>query len=69
MRHGCLGLLWVYQNGISPYLGANCRFRPSCSAYAREAIQKHGVTRGGALALRRLIRCHPCHPGGYDPVP
>lgn len=65
----CLGLIWVYQNGISPRLGANCRYRPTCSAYAREAIEKYGALKGCWLAARRIMRCHPWHPGGYDPVP
>ncbi|MBQ9243394.1 MAG: membrane protein insertion efficiency factor YidD [Proteobacteria bacterium] len=65
----CLGLIWVYQTGISPRLGANCRYRPTCSAYAREAIEKYGALKGCWLAFRRIMRCHPWHPGGYDPVP
>jgi putative membrane protein insertion efficiency factor len=50
-------------------LGSNCRFEPTCSAYATEAIKKHGVLKGGYLSFRRLIKCHPFHEGGYDPVP
>jgi putative membrane protein insertion efficiency factor len=62
-------LLRAYQYAIRPLLGANCRFYPSCSDYAREAVERHGATRGMWLAARRIARCHPYHPGGYDPVP
>ena len=58
-----------YQLFISPLLGPRCRFHPSCSHYAQEALQVHGLRRGGWLALRRIGRCHPWHPGGLDPVP
>lgn len=58
-----------YQIVISPLLGPRCRFVPSCSAYAVEAVIRHGVLRGGWLSIRRLLRCHPWHPGGFDPVP
>lgn len=54
---------------ISPALPARCRFYPSCSAYALEALTVHGAIRGSCLTLRRLLRCHPFHPGGFDPVP
>lgn len=56
-----------YQIGISPMLGPNCRFTPSCSQYALEVIQKNGPVRGGWRAAKRILRCHPWHPGGYDP--
>ncbi len=69
MRHLIVWLIRAYQLLISPLLGARCRFHPSCSQYALEAVSEHGSLRGGALALRRLARCHPFHPGGYDPVP
>ena len=59
----------AYRRWISPALPARCRFYPSCSAYALEAIARHGALRGSALAVWRLLRCHPFHPGGYDPVP
>jgi len=62
-------LIRGYQILISPLLGPNCRFTPSCSHYAMEAIQIHGLIRGSWLSLCRLGRCHPLHPGGYDPVP
>jgi len=62
-------LLMAYRKFISPLLGPRCRFYPSCSAYALEAVQVHGAASGSWLALRRLSRCHPFHPGGLDPVP
>jgi putative membrane protein insertion efficiency factor len=64
-----LAVVGAYQYLFRPLLGSNCRFAPSCSEYAREAIAKHGAARGTLLALRRIGRCHPYHPGGYDPVP
>ncbi len=63
------GLIRFYQWTISPWLGANCRFDPSCSSYAEIAITRFGVWRGGYLAIRRLLRCHPWGGQGYDPVP
>lgn len=59
----------IYRATLAFVLGGHCRFTPSCSVYAEEAIEKHGVLKGWYLALRRLSRCHPFHPGGYDPVP
>jgi putative membrane protein insertion efficiency factor len=69
MRRVLLAALAGYRYCVRPLLGANCRFYPSCSDYATEAIDRHGALRGLALAARRLARCHPWHPGGYDPVP
>lgn len=64
-----LGLIRLYQWGVSPLLGPRCRFFPSCSHYGIEALRQHGPWRGSWLTLRRLGRCHPWHPGGHDPVP
>ena len=64
-----LALLRFYRYAISPMLGRNCRFVPSCSEYAVEAVQRHGALKGGWLAVRRVCRCHPFSGGGYDPVP
>lgn len=64
-----LALIRLYQYAISPLLGRRCRFFPSCSEYAAEAVEKHGVFKGAALGLKRLSRCHPWNPGGFDPVP
>lgn len=64
-----LGLIRFYQVAISPWTPASCRFTPTCSAYAAEAIERHGAGRGSWLAARRLIRCHPWGGKGYDPVP
>ena len=61
-------LLRAYKVGVSPLLPPSCRFVPTCSEYALEAIEKYGALRGGWLGLRRLLRCHPFHPGGFDPV-
>jgi putative membrane protein insertion efficiency factor len=62
-------LIQAYRYTLSPLLGVRCRFEPSCSVYAIEALRQHGTLKGGWLAARRLGRCHPLHPGGYDPVP
>jgi putative membrane protein insertion efficiency factor len=64
-----VGLIKGYRLFISPWLGCNCRYLPSCSTYALEAIQSHGVIRGSGLAAGRLLRCHPWGGSGYDPVP
>lgn len=69
MRRLAALVIRAYQVGISPFLGASCRFHPTCSEYAREAILKHGLFFGAFLAVRRVARCHPWHPGGLDPVP
>ncbi|RUO76415.1 membrane protein insertion efficiency factor YidD [Pseudidiomarina taiwanensis] len=64
-----IGLIRLYQLIISPLIGPRCRFSPTCSQYAIEAIRKHGIIRGIWLASKRIVKCHPGHPGGYDPVP
>lgn len=69
MKRLLLALIHVYQKGISPCRPPCCRFVPTCSQYAVEAIERFGACKGGWLALRRLLRCHPFHKGGYDPVP
>lgn len=68
-RQAVAGLIKIYQKLVSPSMAPNCRFQPTCSAYALEAVQAHGVIRGGWLAAKRIGKCHPLHPGGYDPVP
>ena len=73
--HCLLGLIWLYRRAISPLLpvvfgpACGCRFYPTCSQYAAAAVREHGALAGAWLALRRLLKCHPLHPGGYDPVP
>ncbi len=62
-------LIRFYQVWISPMLPKTCRFMPTCSAYAYEAISKYGILKGGFLSIKRIAKCHPFHPGGYDPVP
>jgi len=69
MKYILLGLIKFYQYAISPHLPKSCRYYPTCSAYAYEAICKHGVLRGSFMAVKRILRCHPFHAGGYDPVP
>lgn len=69
MKRILLALIAVYKRFISPFLPRSCRFYPSCSTYAADAIERHGPVRGLLLAARRIGRCHPFHPGGYDPVP
>ncbi|MEW5889128.1 MAG: membrane protein insertion efficiency factor YidD [Pseudomonadota bacterium] len=69
MKKVLIAVLRAYQHAISPLLGRNCRFFPSCSEYAVEAVEKHGAGMGTWLAVKRVCRCHPWHPGGFDPVP
>jgi len=69
MKYILLGLIKFYQYAISPHLPKSCRYYPTCSAYAYEAVSKHGIIRGGFLSFKRIMRCHPFHAGGYDPVP
>jgi len=64
-----VAVIRFYQHWISPYTPPSCRFYPSCSEYASQAVERYGLAQGGWLALRRLLRCHPFHLGGYDPVP
>lgn len=69
LTRAAVASIGVYQQVLSPLLPRACRFEPSCSEYARQALAAHGLARGGWLALRRLLRCHPLHPGGVDPPP
>jgi putative membrane protein insertion efficiency factor len=69
MRRFVIFLISCYRTCVSPFLGQHCRFYPTCSSYAQEAIATHGVIKGSYLSLRRLSRCHPWHDGGVDPVP
>ena len=69
MRSLVILLIDAYRYLLSPLLGSACRFYPSCSAYARDAVAQHGAGRGAWLSVRRVAHCHPWHPGGYDPVP
>jgi uncharacterized protein len=62
-------LIDAYRVTLAPLIGGFCRYEPSCSLYAREAVLRHGAVKGGALSVRRLVRCHPFHRGGFDPVP
>ncbi|MDG1495019.1 MAG: membrane protein insertion efficiency factor YidD [Porticoccaceae bacterium] len=68
MRRLAIALIKGYQYAISPMLGANCRFHPTCSSYAEEAFRRFGVFKGGYLTLLRIVKCQPFHSGGYDPV-
>lgn len=69
MKTILLGLIRLYQLTLSRVLPPTCRFHPSCSQYSYEAVSRYGLWRGGWLAVRRVVRCHPFNPGGYDPVP
>lgn len=69
MRKFARLLIRFYQLIVSPWVGVRCRFYPSCSQYTLEAITRHGTLRGGLLGARRIVCCHPFHPGGFDPVP
>jgi len=69
MRSLLVASIRIYQNTLSPILGPRCRFYPSCSHYAVEAIERHGAARGSLLAAKRIARCHPLNAGGFDPVP
>ena len=64
-----LALIKLYRYALSPFFGPSCRFYPSCSEYAAQAIAAHGSAYGSWLALKRITRCHPWHPGGFDPIP
>jgi len=69
MRRLIILCVRCYRYCLSPFMATHCRFHPSCSSYAEQALQQHGLIKGLWLALRRIGRCHPWHPGGYDPVP
>jgi len=69
MRRAALFFIDLYRVLLSPVLGGGCRFTPTCSLYTREAVERYGVLKGTRLGLRRLLRCHPFHGGGFDPVP
>ncbi|MEA2030265.1 MAG: membrane protein insertion efficiency factor YidD [candidate division Zixibacteria bacterium] len=64
-----LALITVYRYTLSPFLGNNCRYEPTCSRYAEQAIQRYGAGTGSIMGIKRILRCHPWHEGGYDPVP
>ncbi len=69
MKYLALVPIWFYQRLVSPLLPSSCRYQPTCSVYAVEAIERFGLIHGGGMAIVRILRCHPFHPGGFDPVP
>lgn len=69
MKRLFIALIRGYQRYLSPLTGPSCRFHPTCSHYTLEAVERYGALRGGWMGFRRILRCHPFHPGGYDPVP
>jgi len=69
MKAVLLFLIRLYKTSVSPWIGTHCRFYPTCSDYTRQSIQRHGACRGLLLGTKRILRCHPFHQGGYDPVP
>ncbi|MES2764631.1 MAG: membrane protein insertion efficiency factor YidD [Bacteroidota bacterium] len=69
MKTILIGIITLYQRLLSPLLPASCRFHPTCSQYAKEALSRHGIIKGIWLSLKRILRCNPFHPGGFDPVP
>ncbi|MCH8300167.1 MAG: membrane protein insertion efficiency factor YidD [Candidatus Marinimicrobia bacterium] len=69
VQHIVLGILRIYRLAISPFLGSNCRFYPSCSTYSIEAVEKYGAIKGGFMSIKRVAKCHPFHSGGVDLVP
>jgi len=69
MKHIFIFIVRIYQKILSPFLPNSCRFEPTCSHYSVEALQKYGAVKGGWMSIKRISRCHPFHPGGYDPVP
>lgn len=68
-RLAAMGLIRAYQLALSPFMLTQCRFTPSCSHYTYEAVERYGALRGSWMGVKRILRCHPFHPGGYDPVP